>query len=184
VAESAVSIAPLTFAAAWNVQGRSSQPFAHTVRALFDVDLPQAPNTTARSGALTALWLGPRSSLLAAGGASPLVDYAAKRNAINAVGGALFDVSAARVAWRIAGPCARDVLASGCPLDLDSREFADGACAQTLFGHVGVLVERRDAAFLLMAPRSYAEDVEHALATVAAQYGCERLAPCPYGASE
>ena len=183
-AGSGVTLAAATIAAAWNVQGDPARPgFAAAVREAFGVDLPLQPNTLARSGALTALWLGPRSWLLVAGGASPLTDYTARRDALNAAGGALFDLSAGRVAWTVAGPRAADVLAKGCPLDLHLRAFTPGTCAQSLFGRIGVLVARCDdtPAFALLVPRSYARDVWHLLCESAAQYGCDVLPPAAFG---
>jgi sarcosine oxidase subunit gamma len=102
-------------------------------------------------------------------------DFDTTREAINAAGGALFDVSASRIAWTIAGPRAATVLASGCPLDFHPRAFPACTCAQSVFGHVNVLVEKRDdsPAFVLMVARSFA--------SVAAQYGCDVLAARPYG---
>jgi sarcosine oxidase, subunit gamma len=179
-----LTIAELTIATAWNLQGDATRPdFVLEARRLFDLVLPIEPNTTARSDTLTALWLGPRSWLLAAGGASMLTDFAAKRDALNQLGGALFDVSASRVAWALAGPRATDVLAKGCPLDFHRRAFSAGACAQSVCGHVDVLVEKRDETptFTLMVARSFARDVDRALGAVAAQYGFDVLAERPYG---
>lgn len=180
---SGVTIAEATIAAAWNVQGDPSHPpFIEEVRRVFGVSLPPVPNTIAAVEALTALWLGPRSWLLVSGGASPLVDFDAKRNAVNAAGGALFDVSATRVGWRISGPRAATVLAKGCPLDFHPRAFAAGTCAQSLFGHVNALFVKHDDAptFTLMVARSYACDVWHALTESAAQYGYDVQPPAPF----
>src|SRR5262249_33272761 len=143
---------------------------------------PAVPNTTARSGALHALWLGPRSWLLLAGDPSALADLTARRDAFNAAGGALFDVSASRIAWTISGPHATDVLARGCPLDFHPGAFGVGACAQSLYGQVGILVVKRDdtPAFTLMVARSYARDVWHSLLVAAAPYGVAIGAPAPY----
>jgi sarcosine oxidase subunit gamma len=181
---SGLTITELTIAAAWNVQGDATRPdFVQEARRLFDVVLPTMPNTTARSDTLTALWFGPKSWLLVAGGASSLTDFVAKRDALNQKRGALFDASSSRVAWAIAGPRAAQVLAKGCPLDFHPRAFAVGACAQSVYGHVNVLIEKRDETptFTLMAARSFARDVDRALGVVAAQYGFDVLAARPYG---
>ena len=173
---SSVLFARATIAAAWNIQGNAVRaPFIEEVQRLFGVRLPTAPNTFARTDVTTALWLGPTSWLLVAGGASPLVDFAAKRGALNASGGALFDVSASRIAWRISGPNAATVLGKGCPLDFHPRAFLPGACAQSLLGRIAALFVKHDDAptFTLMAPRSYARDAWHALAESAAQYGLD-----------
>ncbi len=181
---SGVTLAAASIAAAWNVQGDPARPgFAAAVRDAFGVDLPLRPNTLARSDALTALWLGPRSWLLVAGDAPSVDDYPARRDAINEAGGALFDVSAGRVGWSVAGPRAAAVLAKGCPLDLDPRVFAPGACAQSVFGRIGALFARCDEspAWALLVPRSYARDAWQALCESAAQYGADVLPPAPFG---
>ena len=138
-------------------------------------------NTLTTTELITALWLGPRSWLLIAG-ASPLVDFTARRDALNAVGGALFDVSASRFAWTVSGPRATDVLAKGCPLDFHPRVFSAGTCAQSLLGHTNALFIKHDDAptFTVIVARSYARDAWHALTASAAQYGIEVRAPAPY----
>jgi sarcosine oxidase subunit gamma len=182
--ETGLTVAELTIAASWNLQGDPTRPdFVDEARRLFDVALPVKANTTARSDTLTALWLGPESWLLVAGAESRLTGFTEKRDAINRQDGALFDVSASRVALTLAGPRASDVLTKGCPLDFHPRVFAAGGCAQSLYGHVGVLIEKRDEipTFTLMVARSFARDVERALGIVGAQYGLDVLAARPYG---
>jgi sarcosine oxidase, subunit gamma len=169
-----VTLSCVTLTAAWNLQGDARQAsFAEEARQLFGVALPQMPNTTARREALTALWLGPRSWLFVAGGTPALVDFEARRDAVNALRGALFDMSASRIAYRVAGASARSVLAGGCPLDLHSRTFTPGGCAQSLYGQVNALYYRPDETqtFIVMVARSFARDVWHALCVSAAQYG-------------
>jgi len=183
VAGSGVALAEATIASAWNVQGDPAHPaLIEEAHRLFDIALPPAPNTTARSDKLTALWLGPGSWLLAASAASTLTDYAAKRDALNAAGGALFDVSASRVAWTISGPRAIDVLTKGCPLDFHPRVFAAATCAQSVFCHVNMLIDKRDDAptFTVMVARSLARDMWHALCEAAAQYGYDVFPPAPF----
>ena len=182
-AAAGVTIAQATIATAWNAQGPAARgTFADAAQALFGVALPTITNTIASSDGLSVLWLGPESWLLVAGGVSSLVDFAARRNALIAAGGALFDVSAARIAWTLSGPHAATVLAKGCPLDLDARVFEPGHCAQSVYGHVGVLLVGHDAAtFTLMVARSYARDVWRALLQAAAPYGAALRLPAPYG---
>ena len=175
-----VTFAEFPLTDAWNVQGDAAEPrFAEAVRWLFDVTLPAAPNTTEKSSALTVLWLGPTSWLLVANGASGLADFASRRDVINVAGGALFDVGASRVAWTISGPYAATVLAKSCPLDFHPRVFAEGACAQSVFGHVNALFYKRDAtpSFTVMVARSFARDVWRTLCVSAAQYGYDVLPP-------
>lgn len=164
---------PITFtdvpiAAAWNVQGDASRAdFTDQVSRQFSIALPIVPNTTARNEALLAFWLGPRSWLLFAESASsPLADFIEKRDALNAARGALFDLSASRVAYRLAGKRATDVLATGCPLDLHPRAFPASHCAQSVFGRVNVLLYKSDNAptFTILVARSFAHDVRRCCA--------------------
>jgi sarcosine oxidase subunit gamma len=183
VAGSGVALAEATISAAWNIQGDPARSrFVEEAHRLFGLPLPVAPNTIARRVGREALWLGPASWLLVGGAASAFGGYAAARDALNAAGAALFDVSASRVAWTLSGPRAADVLAKGCPLDLHPRAFAAGACAQSVYLHVNVLIEKRDDAptFAVVVARSFARDVWHALCEASAQYGYEVRAPAPF----
>jgi sarcosine oxidase subunit gamma len=181
-----VSLQPLTLAAAWNVQGDLGRPaLAAAVRTEFGIAAPESPNSFTQSDDAAALWLGPSSWLLIAKGATPpgRVDrFNEVHAALTAAGGALFDLTAARVAWRIAGPQAATVLNKGCPLDLDVRAFPNGSCAQSVLGHVNVLVLRNEAptAFTLLVARSFARDAWHFLCASSAQYGYDVLPPEPF----
>ena len=173
-----VTLVETKFVCAWNVQGDARQPrFVDEVRRSVGVALPTVPNTTAKSGALTTLWLGPASWLLIAGNAVALSGFESRRDALNAVGGALFDVSASRIAWTVAGAQAATVLAKGCPLDFHPRAFVEGACAQSVLGHVNVLFYKRASspAFTVLVARSFARDVWRTLCVSAAQYGYDVL---------
>lgn len=182
-----LSLQEVTITAAWNLQGDPAKPlFLEQVQLIFGISLPTTPNTTHAVKLLSAFWLGPTSWLLVAGGplsvTHPLTVFAAKRDAINAAGGALFDVSSSRVAWKIAGARAGTLLAGGCPLDFHPRAFANGTCAQSLFGHVGALVYRgADDAFTLLVARSFARDVWSTLCGASAQHGYNVRAPVPFG---
>lgn len=170
-----ITFTEVPIAAAWNVQGDASRAdFIDQVAHQFSIALPTVPNTTARGDALTAFWLAPRSWLLVAESAGPpLADFVKKRDAMNAAGGALFDLTASRVAYRLAGSRATDALATGCPLDLHPRAFRTGDCAQSLFGRVNALLYKSDDAptFLLMVARSLARDVQQVFGVSAAQFG-------------
>ena len=153
-----LTINEATIGRAWNVQGD-----AHRL----GLALPVAPNTVTRTGAGTAMWLGPRSWLVFA-------------ERVDVQDGAVFDVSASRVGWTLEGATAASVLAKHCALDLAT--FAPGSCAQSLFGQVNALYYRhanRDA-FTLFVARSFGEDVLHHLEASAAQYGCELIAARPF----
>ncbi len=165
-----LALGGLGIAGAWNVQGKPDHPtFADEVQAMLGVRLPLQPNTTSHSDALAAFWLGPESWLLVLRGASARPDLAAARTSIHAARGALFDVSAARVAYAVTGARTEEVLATRCPLDFHVGAFPVGTCAQSLLGHVGALYYRRGPEdFVLMVARSYARDAWHALCVSAA----------------
>jgi len=156
-----LTIAEATIASAWNVQGDPS-----------GIDLPRKPNTVARLNDAAVFWLGPRSWLVL--GNAPGID-----------GGAVFDVSASRVAFTIAGADAATLLAKHCPLDFHHSQFAPGSCAQSLFGQVSALYYRHEArdAFTLFVARSFARDVAHHLRASAAQYGYDEAPPRPFVAN-
>jgi len=153
-----LTIADATIASAWNVQGDPS-----------GIDLPRQPNTVARSGDAAVFWLGPRSWLVF--GKAPGI-----------AGGAMFDVSASRVAFVIEGANAATVLAKHCPLDFHPSQFAPGSCAQSLFGQVSALYYRHEArdALTLFVARSFARDVAHHLRASAAQYGYDDAPSRPF----
>jgi sarcosine oxidase, subunit gamma len=184
-----VVLAPATMARACNVQGNpANSALVADVERLFGVTLPLTPNTSTRTAAWLALWLGPRSWLLLASAgaatASISVDFEACRDALNAGGGALFDVSAGRVAFTLRGDGAATVLASGCPLDLDVRVFPPGHCAQSVFGHVNVLLYRhaQASAFTVWVATSLAADLWHSFCAAAAEGGYEVARAAPFDA--
>jgi len=162
-----VLLAPVDIASAWNVQGARA---AHAAERRFGLPLPHVPNTVNASAELTSLWLGPGSWLLVKGG-RPLEGYADARDALNAAGGALFDVTASRVAYAVSGPRAADVLAAGCPLDFHPRVFAVRACAQSVFARVNALYYRLDDGFIVLVARSFGRDVWHGLCAAAMEFG-------------
>lgn len=196
-AGTAVVLREATLATVWNVQGDPARASIVTdVARLFDVTLPLDPNTVTCTAGVVALWLGPRSWLLIAGArtlphrslggsANTLVEFDAKRDALNAGGGALFDVSASRVAYTVRGSNAATVLARGCPLDFASHVFRPGHCAQSLFGHVNALIYRHAAtpAFTVMVARSLAADVWRGLCVAASTDGYDVQAPAPFDAA-
>ena len=103
---------------------------------------PTEPNTTIISadGSRHVVWLGPDEWLvLGEPGTAPAIE-AALRSAIADAHGAVVDVSANRTTISVSGPRARDLLAFGCPIDLDERRFKPGMCAQTLLARANVIV--------------------------------------------
>jgi sarcosine oxidase, subunit gamma len=67
------------------------------------------------------------------------------------------DVSSARMAFDLSGSGARELLASGCSIDLHPAAFGPGSSALTLFAGVGIVLMQLDEEprFRLLARRSF-----------------------------
>jgi sarcosine oxidase subunit gamma len=118
--------------------------FMAAVGRVLDLLLPNEPCTSAAKGQIVALWLGPDQWLVTcpAHQAPGLIE--ALRAALADVHAAITDLTDGRVAFRLAGPSARDVLAKGTPLDLHPRAFPSGSCAQSLLAKASVLIHLLD----------------------------------------
>jgi sarcosine oxidase subunit gamma len=135
------------------------------VLATLGLDLPLVPNSATGDDARTVLWTGAGRWLVAeATGTTP-----SWPSAIAALPTAVTDLGHARTVLRLAGPAAPALLAKDCGLDLHPGAFPPGACAQTLFAHVSVLLHAIDDAptFDLYVPRSYARHLWELLADAA-----------------
>ena len=146
--------------------------------------LPLQSNTSTRCDGKTLLWLGPRSWLLVAGPALPHDAFEVTRVALNAAGGALFDVSSSYVGWMIAGAGAARALNKRCPLDLHPRAFPAGHCAQSMLGHVNALLYKVDErpAFIVMTARSFAVEASRDLYASADTDGYRVVPATPFNA--
>ena len=175
-----VTLGEVTYGFAWNVRGDAAQEsFVAEAERLLGAPLPLEPNIGVRLAGKILLWLGPRSWLFAGGTALPDHDFDTTRIALNAAGGALFDVSASYVAWMIAGEGAVGVLNRGCPLDLHPSAFRVGQCAQSALGHINALFYKSDArpAFIIMVARSLAVDAWRHLCASAISDGYRIASP-------
>lgn len=127
---------------------------AGAVEAALGFPLPTA-NRVAESGGRRALWLGPDEWLVIAADGEERSLVALLEEALTS--GCAVDLSANRTGLRLAGPAARDVLATCCSLDLHPRVFGPGQCVQTLIQKAGVLIEARgDDDYLLLVRPSFA----------------------------
>jgi sarcosine oxidase subunit gamma len=146
---------------------------------VLDLLLPGEPCTSATTGRLAALWLGPDHWLITCPANEVAGLIGALREALAGVHSALVEVSDARVALRVAGPSAREVLAKGCPLDLHPRAFAVGSCAQTLLAKAAVLIHlvdddrARGPAFDVYVARSFASYAWMWLEDAGREYGVQ-----------
>ena len=144
-----ITLTEVPIGAAWNVQGDASRAdFTDQVARQLSIALPITPNTTARSGALTAFWLAPRSWLVVAESAdSPLARLRSKTRCTEQ--GRRRVIRSFRFSYRLSH-CGLTtlsmLLATGCPLDLHPRKFRAGDCAQSVFGRVNALLCKSDEA--------------------------------------
>ncbi|SNS86153.1 sarcosine oxidase subunit gamma [Geodermatophilus saharensis] len=108
--------------------------------AALGLDLPTAANTWVPTDDGRAVWLGPDEWLLTSTTEAPEELEARVRAAVLPLGGSAADVSAQRIGLRLTGARVRDVLATGCSIDLHPRVFGRGRSAQTTLGQAGVVL--------------------------------------------
>ena len=122
----------------------ADRPLLGRLGAALGVDLPMRPNTvgSAPGGVRRALWLGPDEWLIVDADGTAEAILATLLGAFEGAPGAVVDVSANRTMLRLAGPSAREILETGCSIDLHPRAFAPGRCAQTTIARTSaILVE-------------------------------------------
>ncbi len=141
--------------------------FTSAAESVLGLALPTEPNTTAESGDLLALWLGPDEWLIV----TPPDSLEA---ALDGMHVAVTDVTGGQTVITVSGPSARDVLAKGCPLDLHPSVFRPGDCAQTLLAKANVTLRRVDdtPSYELIVRRSFADYAALWLQDAALEYGC------------
>lgn len=135
---SGVCVRPLSPLSRWVLRGPDS--LAEPVgQAVLGAALPLLPLASAQAGPRAALRLGPDEWLLLVedGGSLTLP-------AVNA-SYSLVDVGHRHAAVELDGQAAAELLAAGCPLDLDSSAFPPGSCTRTLFGAVEIVLWRPSA---------------------------------------
>jgi len=104
------------------------------------VDVPLDPNTVTSGDDLAVLWLGPSEWLVVGPPDHEASLEASLRTALESTGSSIVDVSANRTTLELRGPDARQILESGCSIDLDPRAFGPGRCAQTLVARAQVVL--------------------------------------------
>lgn len=108
--------------------------------------LPREACRAAGVGARRALWLGPDEWLLLA----PVADAQALTAMLEAATAqaphALVDVSQRQIGLTLSGSDAEEILAAGCPLDLDLKAFPVGMCTRTVLAKAEIVLWRTDEA--------------------------------------
>jgi sarcosine oxidase, subunit gamma len=120
----------------------------HRAQVNLRAQLPGLPRTgeSATDGERTTLGLGPDEWLVLGPYGTQDTIERDLREAIARSGGwgAVTDVSGQRTTFVLSTPRARDVLATGCSLDLHPRAFGPGRCAQTDFARANVVLHQLD----------------------------------------
>jgi sarcosine oxidase subunit gamma len=127
--------------------------------------LPILPNTWNEAVGREILWLGPDEWLLLAhpDPRDPGRQIAELETSLADVHHSVVDVSANRTVIELAGSTRHELLSSACPIDLHPRSWADGRCAQTLFGAAQVLLQEREGTTTLFVRPSFAAYVVNLL---------------------
>ncbi len=162
------------FVAKVNLRGDVSDPaFAAAVKTALGFVPPTAPNTVDGKRDRYALWLGPDEWLVIGAPDTQDKTVAALRSALAGRVAAVTDVSEGRTVIRLCGPRARDVIAKGCPIDLHSRAFGPGRCAQSRYARALVILHQLDDAptFDLYVERSFADYTWRMIEDAALEYG-------------
>ena len=153
--------------------------FLKAAESVLGAGLPLTPNTTVapsrggkggKGGAEweRIFWLGPSEWLIWTSGREELLS--ALDGGLSGLHSAAVDVSDYYAVLRVSGDLAREVLAHGCPLDLEGDGFGVGSCAQTRFRSAAILIYFADDAptFDIQVRWSYAEYLRRYLAEVSA----------------
>lgn len=142
-----------------NVRGDARDAaFRRAIAGVVGADPPQTANTSNTGLLASLLWLGPTEWLVVSDTQSGAELSARLRQSLGGTRGAVTDVTEARIVLRLSGVQSHAVLARGCSIDLDPREFAVGRCAQTLLAKITVLIHASTAepAFDVYVARSCA----------------------------
>jgi sarcosine oxidase subunit gamma len=131
--------------------------------------LPAPRSWTAREDGRV-IWLGPDEWLVTSPSRSPQELAAELAGAVGGAG-SVVDVSAQRTTLHVAGEHVRDLLATGCALDLHPRAFPPGAAAQTLLGLTGVVLLALDDGYEVLVRSSYARYLADWLLDAATEFG-------------
>ena len=115
------------------------------VETLLGFALPRQACRANGAGGRHALWLGPDEWLVLAPTDNAEVLTAALDAAMAHAPHALVDVSARQIGLTLSGAAAAEVLAAGCPLDLDAEVFPVGMCTRTVLAKAEIVLWRTEA---------------------------------------
>ena len=172
VEQTAVSLTELRAAELLRIcAGADGGELTAALRKILALDAPP-PGIAAEREGRALLWLAPRQWLLVSEGERSALGERELASALAPTTGTVVDVSHAYLALRISGARARDVLAKGVPVDLDTDAFPSGACLQTCLADMNVLLHARAVSAIdLYVGRSYAASLWEWLESSAAEFG-------------
>lgn len=138
----------------------------------FSLSTDPGPLRCARGEAVRLLWSGRDQYLVVSQDHQNEELVLSLSTALAGSDGTAVDVSHARTVLRVEGAACRDLLAKGCPLDVDA--MMPGHCAATVISHFSVLLHCDDEqAFELYVTRSFAESLLEWLLRAAAEFGVD-----------
>ena len=120
---------------------------------------PAEPNTVASGPDRDILWLGPDEWLVVGLGGSAEALAAELETTLGGVHHSVVDVSANRTVIELASQSRHEILSSACPIDLHSRSWGDGRCAQTVFGAAQILLQELEGTTRVFVRPSFASYV-------------------------
>lgn len=162
-----ITIAEVTDRALASVSARSgAEATFHTAaKALFGFDLP-GPGTSAAAGDFHLIWTGPDQWFVEA----PFASHEDISRIVKAGLGATASVTEQTDGWvrfDITGGTVVDMLERLCPVP--TRRMETGAATRSIVEHMGcfVICRTKGQRFSIIAPRSYAGSLHHALKATA-----------------
>ncbi|RXT26619.1 sarcosine oxidase subunit gamma [Rhizobium leguminosarum] len=102
--------------------------------------VPDAPKTSGRAGARSALWIGPDEWLVIDEAGADLMAALSGAGTLHSA----TDVSHRNLAIIVSGPGAEATLSAGCPQDLSLSSFPVGAASRTVFGKAEIVLFRTE----------------------------------------
>ena len=162
-------IAPLSVV---QVAAFDGEKAAAALGAAIGIAAPPQRNSAAAAGETAVLWTGPERWMVVEPETRDLGELLARHCAPEIA--AVTDQGHARTAIRIGGRAARSLLSKLCTLDLDPLAFPQGSSAQTVMGHIGILLHcRAETSFDLFVYRGYAVSAWETIVDAALEFGCQ-----------
>ncbi len=143
-----------------NIRGNAADPrFVQAVASVCGLELPVKANTASLGAQRQLLWLGPDEWLLKVAGGEGDAIESALRASLQGQHFSVVQVGSGNTTLALEGPASADLLSRGCPLDLHSRIFKDGALAQSHIAkaNVTILCLQAGQRFEVTVRRSFAD---------------------------